>query len=358
MANTPSTQRKPRSNRRAQGGPTVADVARAAGVSPMTVSRVVNRDSAVLPATRERVEEAVARLGYVPNRAARSLAGGRQCRIALVYGNPNAGYLSELMVGCLIQANTSDVQLVVELMEPDDTVAQLVARLRAHHIDGVVLPAPLCEDAALTDALHAAGLRIVQLSPGTPQPYAHTVSIDDIEAARTITAHLLSLGHRRIGFIAGSPAHSQSGQRRVGFEQALAEAGIAPAPELTVEGDFSYRSGLAATERLLAATPPPTAIFASNDEMAAAAVAAAHRHGLDVPADLSICGFDDTAIASSIWPELTTIRQPIAEMAKLAVRMLSDEVRGRPAQEAPSGQVATLPFVFVRRASDAEATPR
>jgi LacI family transcriptional regulator len=319
----------------------------------MTVSRVVNLDRAVLPATRERVEAAIAQLGYVPNRAARSLAGGRQCRIALVYSNPSGGYLSELLLGSLAQANASDTQLGIELWEEGDTAAQLVERLKEHHVDGVVVPSPLCENVALTDALHAAAIRIVQISPGMPRPFAFGVTIDDVDAARTITAHLLALGHRRIGFIAGNPAQSQSGQRQAGYEQALLEAGVALAPELLAPADFSYRSGLDAAERLLACSPRPTAIFASNDDMAAAAVAAAHRHGLDVPADISICGFDDTPMASNIWPELTTIRQPIADMARLAVRMLSEAVRGTGSGEASVGKLAQLPFELVRRASDA-----
>ncbi|MFT4027793.1 MAG: LacI family DNA-binding transcriptional regulator [Novosphingobium sp.] len=355
MAEVPITSSRKRGTRRAQGAPTVADVASLAGVSPMTVSRVVNRDRAVLPATRERVEQAIASLGYVPNRAARSLAGGRQCRIALVYSNPSASYLSELLVGALAQANAEDAQLLVELWEEGGTVAGLVAKLKAHHVDGVLLPSPLCEDPALLQALHARHIRIVQISPGALSSFADAVTIDDFEAARTITAHLLALGHSRIGFIAGNPAHSQSILRRGGYERALRDAGQEPAPDLMAEADFSYRSGFTAAERLLTLAPRPTAIFASNDDMAAAAVAAAHRRGLDVPADLSICGFDDTAIASSTWPELTTIRQPIADMARKAVQMLAAAIQGD--EESPSGQLARLPFTLVRRASDGPPPP-
>ena len=353
MADNPPPPRRTRAHRRSQGGPTVADVAQAAGVSPMTVSRVVNRDRAVLPETRQRVEEVIARLGYVPNRAARSLAGGRQCRIALVYSNPSAGYLSELLVGSLAQANASDAQLLVELREDDDTVEQLVARLKTHNIDGVLLPSPLCEDTQLTDALHDEGIRIVQLSPAVVSPHAHAVTIDDLDAARTITAHLIALGHRRVAFIEGPPTQSQSGLRRAGYEQALREAGMVLDPDLIVAADFSYRSGLAATERLLGLADRPTAVFASNDDMAAAAVATAHRHRLDVPADLSICGFDDTAMASSVWPELTTIRQPIADMARLGVRILSENARGSTSQDPPIGKISQRPSELIRRASDA-----
>jgi LacI family transcriptional regulator len=328
----------------------VADVADRAGVSPMTVSRVVNRDDAVAPATRTRVEEAIAALGYLPNRAARSLAGGRQCRVALVYGNPSGAYLSELLVGGLNEANASDVQLLVELFGSDSKIEQLVEQLLAHQVDGVLLPSPLCEDPDLLEALDGAAIKIVQISPDKPAPFARAISMDDFEAARTMTAHLIALGHQRIGFIEGNPAQSQSARRREGYEQALNEAGLAVDPQLIHPGDFSYRSGLTAAERLLSLPQRPSAIFASNDDMAAAAVAAAHRHRLDVPADISICGFDDTPVASSIWPELTTIRQPIAEMARLGVQMISGAVR-HGASALPQGQLVCLPFELVPRAS-------
>jgi len=313
----------------------------------MTVSRAINASCSIRPETQAKVEEAVRELGYVPNRAARSLAGGRQSRIALVHSNPSAGYRRELLVGAVAQANASNVQLSIEQWEKGDTVAQFVARQKAHQIDGILLPPPLCEDAALIHALHSARIRIVQISPSLPNPLAHALTIEDINAARAITAHLVELGHVRIGFIEGSATQSQSALRRAGYETALREAGIALEPDLIVPGDFSYRSGLVATERLLAIPHQPTAIFASNDEMAAAAVAIVHRHRLDVPTDISVCGFDDTAMATTIWPELTTIRQPIAKMAKAGIKLLC---RSSDAQ-ADEPRLYCLPVELIVRAS-------
>lgn len=337
--------------RRSQQGPTVADVAKLAGVSAMTVSRVVNGDAHVLDETRQRVREAVQALGYVPNQAARSLAGGRQSRIALLHSNPSAAYLSEFLVGALDEAGPSNAQLVVERCSEGEPFAELAARLVRNRIDACLLPPPLCDEPGLLDELAHRGLAMAQVATGVPSPLAHAVSIDDEAAAHAMTARLIAQGHRRIALVAGDANQTASGLRRRGYERALAEAGLAIDPELIEQGDFTYRSGLAAADRLLALGHRPTAIFACNDDMAAACMAIAHQRGLSVPGDLSICGFDDTAMATTVWPELTTIRQPIAEMARRAVRLL---VAGRDR----SGSATChdrLDFELVPRASDGKA---
>lgn len=347
---TANATRQPR--RRGSVGATVADVARLAGVSAMTVSRVTNHDPAVAPSTRAKVEQAIATLGYVPNRAARSLAGARQLRIALLHANPSAAYLSEFLIGTLAQATASDAMLVVEQHDRPATPADLVHRLRKHRIDAVLLPPPLCDDAAIIAALTAEGLSLARIATGAPQIGGNAVTIDDRAAAHAMTAHLIALGHRRIGFIAGNPNQTASALRRAGYDAALASAGLAPAPELVAQGDFTYRSGLLAAQRLLALPNRPTAIFASNDDMAAATVAAAHRIGLDVPRDLSVTGFDDTAMATATWPELTTIRQPIAAMSQAAVRLLVQAARE---DEGAALRHEQLAFALIRRGSDGPA---
>lgn len=346
---------KPRNARRRTPGPTVADVARRAGVSSMTVSRVINRDARVLPDTRARVEAAVAQLGYVPNAAARSLAGAQHCRLALLYANPSSAYLSEFLLGSLHAARSGDAELIVEQFSEGETAQALADRLAAHRIDGVIMPPPLCDRPDLLRLLHDAGQAVVQVATGEPAAFAHAVSIDDEAAAHAMTAHLLALGHRRIGFIAGDSAQSASALRRRGYERALAEAGLALNPDFVAPGDFTYRSGLAAAERLLDLPRRPSAIFASNDDMAAAAIGAAHRRGLDVPRDLTVCGFDDTASATTIWPELTTIHQPIAAMAERATALLIETVSGRMPRETPAIRHERLDFALIRRATDASA---
>jgi LacI family transcriptional regulator len=346
-----------RGTRRSTAGPTVADVAREAGVSLMTVSRVVNGGDNVHEATREKVERAIAALGYVPNPAARSLAGARHCRIALLFSNPSAAYLSELLVGALAEATACNAELIVERWGDADTAAQLIRRLKAHRADAVLLPAPLCEKHTLLEALRADAIEIAQVAPGKPFSSVHAVTIDDIGAAHSITTHLIGLGHRRIGFIKGNPAQLQSEQRQIGYEQALIEAGLEIDRALIEPGDFTYRSGLVAAENLLSLDRPPTAIFASNDDMAAAVVSAAHRQHLDVPADLSVCGFDDTAMATIVWPELTTIRQPVAEMARTATSVLAKAVRSRRDGKLLGPQHHQLDYELVTRGSSASIFP-
>jgi LacI family transcriptional regulator len=168
-----------------------------------------------------------------------------------------------------------------------------------------------------------------------------------------MTRHIISLGHRRIGFVKGNPDQKASGLRWEGFQAAMTEAGLEIEPELIVDGLFTYRSGLDAAEQLLNLPSPPTAIFASNDDMAAAAITVAHRRHLDVPRDLTVCGFDDTDFAQSIWPEITTIHQPIAEMSRTAVEILVDRIRSKRAGKATHREERLLDYTFVQRESDA-----
>lgn len=167
-----------------------------------------------------------------------------------------------------------------------------------------------------------------------------------------MTRHLLELGHRRIAFINGHPNQTATGQRFHGYVEAMTEAGLSVDADQVAQGYFTYRSGLEAAEKLLGASKP-TAIFASNDDMAAATLAVAHRRGLEVPADLSVAGFDDTPLATTVWPELTTVRQPIAEMAREAVRLLVEQIRGRRSGPVPSAVQKMLKFTLVKRDSSA-----
>jgi LacI family transcriptional regulator len=341
-----------RASRRGGRRPTIADVARLSGVSAMTVSRVVNNDFRVLPATREKVQAGIAALGYVPNPAARSLAGARQCRIALLHSNPSAAYLSEFLMGSLAEAGTSHALLQVEPYAEGEPPEVLAKRLAQHRTDAVLLPPPLSDDLNLIAAMDAAGLVMAQIATGRPSPIAQAVTIDDEAAAHAMTAHLIGMGHRRIGFVAGHPNQTASGLRSEGYLRALRDAGIDAPPDLVAQGDFTYRSGLAAAETLLSREVRPTAIFASNDDMAAAVIAVAHRRRLDVPNDVTVCGFDDTAIATTIWPELTTIRQPIGAMSGEATRLLVAEVERRATGGAGGVRHVRLPFALIRRVSD------
>jgi LacI family transcriptional regulator len=172
-----------------------------------------------------------------------------------------------------------------------------------------------------------------------------------------MTRYLLTLGHRHIGFVKGHPNQTASGERLLGFEAALREADCKTEPPSIEQGFFSYRSGLDAAEKLLALRPRPTAIFASNDDMAAAVVSVAHRRGLDVPRDLSVVGFDDTATATTVWPELTTIRQPISKMAEAALDLLIRKIRKRRDGEAqPSIDRLVAHELVMRQSATAPAS--
>ncbi|HQS70671.1 MAG: LacI family transcriptional regulator [Novosphingobium sp. 17-62-8] len=320
---------EPRSRRRQSGRPTVSDVARLANCSTMTVSRVINGGNGVRAETRLAVEAAIRELDYAPNRAARSLAGASQLRVALLYANPSSAYLSELLIGCIDAASRLDAHLVVERCDPAGDPAQMIARLTGAMVDGFLLPPPLCDDSALLSRLTRAELPCVLIGPGhKTQDGPGAVMIDDQRAAQDMTRHILALGHRRIGFIIGDPGQSASALRLAGYRAALNEAGVTVDEALIRQGQFTYRSGLDAAMDLLALPQRPTAIFASNDDMAAGCIAAAHRNGLDVPRNLTVCGFDDTALASTISPELTTIRQPIRQMAEVALDLLVQDIRG------------------------------
>jgi LacI family transcriptional regulator len=346
--------RKPRNGTARQtGAATIADVARIAGVSTMTVSRVINGEKNVRDSTRERVQRAVAELNYAPNRAAQTLAGASRRRIGLLYNNPSEAYLSAFLVGSLDQASRSDVQLVVQKCDLGANERQVVERFIDSGIDGVILPPPLCDSATVQKLLLENGIPTVAVATSSAPEKMGSVAIDDRGAARAMTAHLLSLGHERIGFVTGNPNLSASEERLAGYREALAVRNIAPDEKIVVQGLFSYRSGLDAAELLLAQDDPPTAIFASNDDMAAATVAVAHRRGLDVPSDLTVVGFDDSTLATTIWPELTTIHQPIADMSRAAIELVSAMLQAkRSGGDVPEHRVV-LDYTLIRRQSDA-----
>ena len=275
--------------------------------------------------------EAVERLNYSPNTAARSLAAGEVTHIGLLYANPSAGYLAQFLIGALHAARSAGVHLVIESCESEDAdeQAEVTRRFASSDVEGVVLPPPLSESQPILAELDAMQIPVVTVAMGSPRPESLNVRIDDHAAAMEMTRYLLELGHRTFGFIKGHPNIVASHDRFRGFSDALKEAGLDPDKAAVEQGYFSYRSGLIAGDRILSRSEAPTAIFASNDDMAAATMSVAHRRGLNVPEDLSIVGFDDTAIATSVWPELTTVKQPISAMAEAALELLITDLRRR-----------------------------
>lgn len=344
----------PKKNARRSGKViTIHDVARHADVSPMTVSRVINGEANVREETRARVAASVAALRYKPNQAARSLASADAIHIGVLYANPSANYLSEFLLGSLEQSSLSGCQLVIEKCEGGESEAEAIVRLVKGGVDGVILPPPLCDSLESLKAVRDAGVSAVLVASGKPAADLCAISINNFEASRAMTRHLLEQGHRRIAFINGHPNQTATGQRFHGYVEAMTEAGLSVDADQVAQGYFTYRSGLEAAGKLLDGPGAPTAIFASNDDMAAATMAVAHRRGLDVPGDLSVTGFDDTPLATTVWPELTTVRQPIAEMAREAVLLLVEQIRGRRTGTAPQVVHRMLKFTLVRRDSSA-----
>lgn len=301
----------------------IHDVAALAKVSIKTVSRVVNQAPNVSTELRERVQTAIRDLGYRPNQSARRLAGGRSFMIAYLYSNPAPGYISGIQSGAAARCRELGYHLVVEPISPGgeerfDVLDRLVAALRP---DGVLLVPPLSDDEALLTRLADLRLPCARIA-GSVVGAGFNIHTPERAAGRMVADHLIAHGHRRIGIITPPPKH-RSAQRRVeGFRDGLAAAEVAIDDRLFVSGGFTFTSGIAAAEALLALPDPPSAIFATNDDMALGVLTLAHRIGLRVPEDLSVVGFDDTPASLTSWPPLTTVRQPLEDMGRAVIDAL------------------------------------
>lgn len=309
---------------------TIKDVSKLAGVSIKTVSRVLNKEKYVREATRAKVDAAMAALKFSPSLAARSLAGRRSFQIALIYDNHSPFYIHQIQEGVWAQCREQGVRM---LAQPADVgsptlAAEVGGLIDETHVDGIILSSPVTDAPEVLAELERRGIPFVRISPGTNHAMTSSVFMDDVQAADDMTTHLINYGHRRIGFIIGHPNHMASDQRLFGYRRALDRAGIDFEPSLVRPGQFDFASGAAAAELLLDLPEPPTAIFASNDDMAAGVLAVAHRRDIAVPTALSVAGFDDTELASAVWPPLTTIRQPTRDLAYSAAGLLFSEEVG------------------------------
>jgi LacI family transcriptional regulator len=299
----------------------------------MSVSNVIN-GRRVLPHTREAVLRAIADLDYKPNAAARALASASPVRIGLLYNSPESAFVSALLVGALDAATRFGAQLLIRRFNENDILADVLFDMVESGANAFILSAPYCEAASGTGLIERLNVPLIALCAGSELPDMSSVRVDDVAAARDMTNYLIGLGHRRIGFVRGAQNHIVSRTRFEGYRLALSAHGLDFDPDLVVDGDLTFDSGLGATEQLLALQRPPTAIFASNDDMAAAVVSVAHRRDIRVPDQLSVAGFDDSPISRKIWPTLTTVRQPIVDMTEIAVESLI-ELLGNPTTKEP-----------------------
>lgn len=309
------------------------DVAREAGVSYATVSRVVNGKAHVRPEKRERVLQAMERLGYVANQQARSLAGGRSQVIGLLVPDLGSSYIGEIIRGIDQELEAVEYELMLYTTHRRrGKESSYVAMISRGLTDGLLLVAPTDASVYLS-ALQQRGFPYVLVDPTGADQIGPSVGVTNRQGAFDATRYLIDLGHTRIGFISGRPDLVAATERRAGFRAALQAARLPICDELIREGDFNQPGGYRAARDLLTLAAPPTAIFASNDVMAFGAAEAAREHGLRIPHDISIIGFDDIPQAAHVYPPLTTVRQPLEAMGRAGARILLQQI----------GQVADAP---------------
>jgi len=321
---------------------TITDVAKKAGVSMKTVSRVLNNEPNVAETTRARVKAIAAELRYSPNIAARGLATSKSYLIALIYDNASPNYLSHLQLGAIDACRDAGYHLVVQPLSlksewsREEKIRNTRAVLDHLPVDGVILTPPLGDSEAVLETLSELNIKAIRIAPKV-QGQGPFIGMDDETAAYQMTQHLLEKGHRKIAFIRGHIDHSATSLRHKGFQRAMDEAGITVSENQITQGDFTFASGAVAAKALLGLpkSERPTAVFASNDDMAAAVISVAGQFAITVPNDLSVCGFDDTPLAKVVWPALTTIRQPIYKMGYQAAKQLVK----RSGEEVEVGQI-------------------
>jgi len=303
---------------------TINDVARMAGVSKKTVSRVINASPFVKEETRKAVLEIIKDTGYVPDPQARGLAFRRSFLIGLIYDNPNPQHTVSHQQGILDALKGTGFELVVRPV--DRSSPRLLDEMRVfverQKLFGVVLPSPVSEDEALVELLKELGCKYVRIASVPMDDASCMVVSHDGRGAAEAARHLADLGHKRIALISGPPSFRSSVERRRGFESGLAERGLSLDPALAKQGAYTYESGIAAAQELFELKDRPTAIFCLNDEMASGAYLAARDAGLRIPEDVSILGFDDAPIAARLWPPLTSVRLPLRDMGRMAGEML------------------------------------
>lgn len=321
---------RPNSADPTRGRATIRDVARLAGVSVATVSRVVNDRPDVAPETREAVMRHVRALSFSTNRSARALSGGKTGLIGFTIPFVLGDYYSWILSGATEALHEQEMRAVLcPTRHEHDREAALVERLLRGTTDGAILVLPSESAAELRD-LGTLGFPFVVVDPAMPlDQRIPVVSATHWAGARSATDHLLELGHRRIGMIAGRKGWVATEDRVNGYQAALAGAGVLPSPELLVSSNFEIEGGYRAARQLLTLAEPPTAIFASNDNMAIGALRAAADLNIGVPDQLSIVGFDDSELSRVVTPALTTVWQPLEEMGRMAVSLLTRLIDGQ-----------------------------
>lgn len=334
---------------------TIKDVARVAGVSLKTVSRVINNEPTVKAATRDKVKEAVKQLNYQPDMSARNLRGNTSYAVGLVYDNPNPYYVVDVQNGALQTCREMGYSLQIHPCnaDSDKIVDELSDLVRQSRLAGLVIAPPISEDGAIIDALVDRGINLVRIISASEPPVskAPCVYVNDRDAAYRITDHLISQGHRDIAFLWGEEEHLSSGERYAGYHRALSDHGVAENTDHVLAGEYSFESGFQRAKQLFSQAQRPTAIVGCNDEISAGVLAAAKAEGIAVPEELAIAGFENSPFSHQAQPPLTTAAQAILDVAKLATLRLITEMRPQlKPKDMPSGEF--IPELIVRESTD------
>lgn len=310
---------------------TINDVAKQAGVSIKTVSRVMNNEPSVRQPTREKVMAAVEELNYQPNLAARNLAGSKAYSIGYVYDNPNAYYVIDMQNGILSACKKQGFELVIHPCDSTkpDIIEEITAMVKKSRLAGLVLTPPFSESPEFVSKIKELDVNIVRIMSGdvAPDNLTPCVMINDRQAAYSITEHLISLGHKKIGFIAGGMEHKSTVERLNGYKDALTKHNIEVNEAFIRDGEYSFESGVEGAKTLMSGAEKPTAIFSCNDEIAAGALFASRLMDIAIPEQLSIAGFEDSPFSRQTWPKLTTAHQPNQAIAENAASLLIAHTR-------------------------------
>jgi len=339
------------SNVSRSAAPTLDQVAERAGVSRSTASRAINGGLRVSPEAQASVDAAVADLGYIPNRAARSLVTRRTSSVALVVPEPDERVLSDPYFASTIHGvnaalRDTDLQLVLVMARPEDIAIRTLRYLRGGHVDGAVVVSHHRND-VLADALYQSGLPTVFVGrPFGGSDHVHYVDVDNTGGGRMATEHLLRIGRRRIGTIAGPQDMSAGLDRLAGWSAALGEVGLST--DAVAYSDFTTTGGAVAAAQLLAEHPDIDALFVASDLMAVGALSVLAGAGRLVPGDVAVVGFDNLGAATTTSPTLTTVVNPVVAMARTAGEMLINLLAGKPVDQAP---VIFAPELVIRRSA-------
>ncbi|MDP9262600.1 MAG: LacI family transcriptional regulator [Actinomycetota bacterium] len=328
---------------------TIRDVARVSGVSPMTVSRVINESERVSPETRRRVEHAIAELGYVPNRHARGLSRRRTGTIAVIVPDVANPFFTLIVRAAEEVARRADYRVLLCDTRADVTVERdVISEMIAHRVEGIVIAPVSDRSSAHLRQLARFGVPFVLIDRTVSGVEADSVLGDSSGGARTLVEHLISLGHRRIGMVVETDDVSTARDRRHGYEAALEAAGITVDPQLVTEATVDPEGGVEGMRRLLALDEPPTAVFTVNNLVALGAIEAVRSAGLEVPDDVALVCFDDIEYASRLYPFLTAMVQPAETFGTLGTQLLLERIEGRGPERT---HVVVLPGEFIVRKS-------